>query len=79
MYNHTLHCRKKHLCRYCLQAFNTEEILKCHIKHCFKINDKQKIIIAKKGEYVKFKNYEKKIKSPLKIYADFWKYFSAKK
>ena len=69
MYNHTLHRRKKHLCRYCLQAFNTEEILKCHIKH--KQNDKQKIIIAKKGEYVKFKNYERKIKSPLKIYADF--------
>ena len=27
MYNHTLHRRKKHLCRYCLQAFSTEEII----------------------------------------------------
>ena len=25
MYDHTLHCRRKHFCRYCLQAFNTEE------------------------------------------------------
>ena len=25
----------------------------------------------KKGEYVKFKNYERKIKSPFIIYADF--------
>ena len=27
--------------------------------------------MPKKGEYVKFKNYERKIKSPLIIYADF--------
>ena len=26
MYNHTLDRRKKHFCRYCLQAFSTEEI-----------------------------------------------------
>ena len=48
MYNHTLHHTKKHFCRYCLQAFSTEEILK-HIKDCFKINGKQKIIMPKKG------------------------------
>ena len=71
MYNHTLHRRKKHFCRYCLQAFSTEEILKCHIKGCFKINGKQKIIIPKKGENVRFKNYERKIKSQFIVYADF--------
>ena len=49
MYNHTLHRGRKHFCRYCLQAFSTEEILKCHIKDCFKINGKQRIIIRKKG------------------------------
>ena len=32
MYNHTLHCRKKHFCCSSLQAFSTEDILKCHIK-----------------------------------------------
>ena len=49
MYNHTLHCRKKHFCCYCLQAFGTEEILKCHIKNCCKINGKQKVIMPKKS------------------------------
>ena len=32
MYDHTLHCQKKHFYHYCLQAFSTEEILKDHIK-----------------------------------------------
>ena len=71
MYDHTLHCGIKHFCRYCAQAFSTVEILKRHIKYCFKINGKSRIIMTKKGEYVKFKNYERKIKSPFTIYADF--------
>ena len=71
MYDHTLHCRRKRFCRYCLQAFSTEEILTSHIKDWFKINGKQRIIMSKKGEYVKFKNYERKIKSPFISYADF--------
>ena len=58
MYNHTLHHRKKHFYCYCLQAFSTEEILKCHVEDCFKIDGKQKIIVPKKSEYDKFKNYE---------------------
>ena len=71
MYNHTLHRTKKHFCRYCLQAFSTEEILKCYIKDYFKTNGKQKILMPKKADYVKYKNYETKIKSPFIIYADF--------
>ena len=71
MYDHTLHCRRKRFCRYCLQAFSTEEILTSHIKDWFKIHGKQRIIMSKKGEYVKFKNYERKIKSPFISYADF--------
>ena len=53
------------------KVFSSEEILKIHIKDCFKINGKQRIIMPKKGEFVKFKNYERKIKSPFMIYADF--------
>ena len=45
------HRGRKHFCRYCLQAFTAED--------CFKINDKQRIIMPKSGEFVKFKNYEK--------------------
>ena len=70
-YNHTLHHRKKHFCYYCLQAITTEEILKHHIKDWFNINNKQKILMPKNGEYVKFKNYERKINSPFIIYAGF--------
>ena len=69
MYDHSLHRGKKHFCRYCLQPFKTEEISKRHIKDCFKINIKQRIIMPKKVEYVKFKNYERKIKSLFIIYA----------
>ena len=71
MYDHTLHCRKKHFWRYSLQTFSTEEILKCHIKDCFEINSKQKNKMPKTGEYVKFKNYGRKLKSPSIIHGDF--------
>ena len=42
MYHHALHHGRKYFCRYCLQPFR-EEILKHHIKECFKINGKLKI------------------------------------
>ena len=71
MYGHTLHRGRKHFCGYCLQALSTEKILKCHIKDGFKINSKQNIIMPKKVKYVKFKNYERKIKSSSIIYAYF--------
>ena len=71
MYDRSLYRGRKHFCRYCLHAFITEEILKCHIKDCFKINGKQTIKMPKKGEYVKFKKCERKIKSPFMISADF--------
>ena len=48
MYDHSLHRGRKQFCRHCLQTFSTEDILKSHIKDCFKINDKQRIIMPKK-------------------------------
>ena len=71
MYDHSLHRGRKHFCRYCLHAFILEEILKRHIKEHFKINSKQRIIMPKKGEYVKLRSFKRKIKSPFMIYADF--------
>ena len=71
MYDHTSHRGRKHFCRFCLQAFSTEEILKRHIKDCLKINRKQRVIIPKKGDYVKLKNHDRKIKLPFMTYADF--------
>ena len=61
-YDHSLHCRRKHFCGSCLHVFIIEELLKRHIKDCFKIDGKQTIQMPKKGENVKFKNFERKIK-----------------
>ena len=55
----------------CLQAFRTAEKLECHTKDCFKINGKQNIKMSKKGKYIKFKNFGRKIKSSIMIYVDF--------
>ena len=71
MNDHTLHHGRIHVCCCCLQTFCTEEILKLHIKDCFKINSKQMIGMPKTDEYVKFKNFEIKLKSPFMIYGDF--------
>ena len=68
--NHILHLRKKkHFCRFCLQSFRTEEILKCHIKDCLKINDKPKNEIHEKVNMLNSK-IMKKNKVTI-IYADF--------
>ena len=48
MYDHILHRRRKHFCRYCLQSFSTSEILKRHLKDCFETNGKQRIKVRKK-------------------------------
>ena len=71
MYYHPLHRGRKHFCRYCLHAFITEEVLKHHIKDCFNINAKQRVIMPKKSEYIKLKYFERKIKPPVMIYANF--------
>ena len=72
MDDHSLHHGRKHFFRCCLHAFITEENLNRHIRDCFNlINGKQGNKMPKKSEYVKFKNFQRKIKSPLVIYADF--------
>ena len=47
-----------------------KNILKSHVNDCCKIN-KQMIKMLKKREYVRLKNYERKIKFPFMIYEDF--------
>ena len=48
-----------------------KKFLKHHMKDYFEINGKQRIIMPKKSKYIKFNNFEGKIKSPFMIYADF--------
>ena len=71
MYDHKLHCGEKYFYDCYLHALVTEEDLKGHIEDFFKINGKPRIVMSKKGEYGEFKNFERKIKSPFMIYADF--------
>ena len=61
MYDHILHRGRKNFFFICLEAFKTAEKLKCHFKDCFKINHKLKIKKPKKGEYGRFRNYERKV------------------
>ena len=71
MYGPSLNRGRSHFCCYCLHVFSTAKILKRHANDYLNINDKQMIKLPKKGEYVRFQNYERKIKSPFMIYADF--------
>ena len=71
MYDHVLHGGRKYFYHYCLPTLSTKEILKRHIKDCFKINGKQRFLMYKKGKYGKSRHYETKIKSTFMIYADF--------
>ena len=52
----------------CLQNFTTKEILNNHRERCLSINGAQ-ATIYEKGT-IKFKNFDKQIPTPFKIYAD---------
>ena len=68
MYSRTKHQHKKHFCMSCLQNFTTKEILNNHKERCLLINDTQ--AVKYETGIIKFKNYEKQIPIPFKIYAD---------
>ena len=59
---------KKHFCMTCLQNFTTKEILNNHRERCLLINETQ--AVKYETGIIKFKNYEKQIPIPFKIYAD---------
>ena len=68
MCNNTKTKNKKHFCRYCLQCFGSEKVLREHKETCFKINDKQSAKL--KSGSIKFENHFKQLAAPFKIYAD---------
>ena len=68
MYSKTKHKDRKHFCMSCLQNFTTKEILNSHRERCLLINDTQ--AVKYETGVIKFKNYEKQIPIPFKIYAD---------
>ena len=68
MYSKTKHQHKKHFCMPCLQNFTTKEILNSHRERCLLINDTQ--AVNYETGTIKFKNFNKQIPTPFKIYAD---------
>ena len=52
----------------CLQNFTTEEILNKHKEQCLLINETQ--AVKYETGTIKFKNFDKQIPIPFKIYAD---------
>ena len=60
---------KKWFCKSCLQCFSSEDILLDHGRNCLSINGGQNVKLEK--GFIEFKNYNKQIPAPFKIYADF--------
>ena len=68
MYPRTTHKDKKHFYMSCLQNFPTKQVFNNNIDRCLLINDTQ--AVKYETGIIKFKNYEKQIPIPFKIYAD---------
>ena len=69
MFNKTKHKGKKYFCKSCLQCFNSESVLDRHKKNCLMINSGQYVKLEK--GFIEFKNFNRQIPVPFKIYADF--------
>ena len=63
----------KHYCMLCLTGFSRADLLVDHKKHCNGVNGRPtKIDMPEEGDNIlAFKNYQKQMKAPYVIYADF--------
>ena len=69
MFSKTKNKNKKWFCRSCLQRFSSENILLEYGRNYLLINGGQNVKLEK--GFIEFKNYNKQIPAPFKIYADF--------
>ena len=69
MFSKTKCKNKKWFCKSCLQCFSSEKVLLEHSKDCLLINGGQNVKLEK--GFIEFKNHNKQIPVPSKIYADF--------
>ena len=69
MFNKTENRNKKYFCKSCLQCFSSENVLEDHKKDCLMINGGQNVKLEK--GFIEFKNFNRQIPVPFKIYADF--------
>ena len=59
-----------HYCKRCLQGYRTEKSLNKHNEYCL-LHGAQKIELPKPGSEVKFQNYNRSMRVPFAVYADF--------
>jgi len=73
LYDQTKHNGRKHFRLLCLSSFTTKEILKRHEEVCNGINSwPTRTEMPKQGKnLIFFQNYNKQLKAPYVIYADF--------
>ena len=69
MFNKTKHKGKKYFFKSCLQCFSGENVLNEHKKDFLLINKEQNVKLEK--GFIEFKNFNRQIPVPFKIYADF--------
>ena len=69
MFSKNKNKNKKYFCKSCLQCYSSEEVLENHGKACLLINGGQNVKLEKR--FIEFKNFNRQIPLPFKIYADF--------
>ena len=69
MFSKTKNKNKKWFCKSCLQCFSSEKVLEEHGKDCLVVNSCQNVKLEK--GFIEFKNFNRQIPVPFKIYADF--------
>lgn len=71
MYRETKHHGKKHFCQSCFQNYHTAERLEKHMEDCDLTETKQVVDMPAPGSKMMFDNYNRMMKVPFVIYADF--------
>ena len=71
MHHKTKSHQRKHFCMHYLQCFSSERVLNKHKEVCIEINGEQAIKMPNLGSKIEFTNYNKQMKAPFVIYADF--------
>jgi len=66
----TKNCKKRYLCKMCLNSFPCEKVLSDHKNYCG-LNKPAKVVLPDETDnIVEFKHYNHSMKAPFVIYAD---------
>ena len=60
----------KYVCKYCCNSFPTEQSLQKHIEYCSR-QKAVKVVMPKKGTMLEFEHYQREMRVPFIVYADF--------